>query len=353
MTSGFDTSRGGWLLASSLSESGVSCEELAKVCKALAHGSRRDPFSLGFRDFVVEIVRSDLSQRLCAALARASVDLNSGVDVNSTTLERLLVCVYEFRAAPIPTDANSTVINGLKNDLAVQISAVLEIASIFRGDGKLLLSGVKLREDTLLKSRRTIVIDPIRKSRNHLKWTFHSLYEQERSPGIGKLTKALIQRYHQRRKQDLPVDHTALNAFIISSGSEYPSEVLELVGSISASWYAQGTKGASFDNDFFKSWLYLVSTHGTQSSAEAALTAVVDSADQVQWTCHFRSLCEFVARLGHGDDDVLRDGRGFSNVPPAGVLGDLLTKIKSIWEERGRKETFKFPEWKGWEMDGR
>ncbi|KAJ9611532.1 hypothetical protein H2200_004716 [Cladophialophora chaetospira] len=355
VSSGFDFLQGGWLLTNALSDMGASCEEIARICQTIAHGTRRDPFGPAFREFAVDLVKADLCHRVCYALGHLPASDVSVEKIHSMTMEQLLKHAYEIRATPEVEGSDSTLVEGLKNDLAVQISAIVGLAKTFRGDSKTLFFGVKTQQDTLLGNRRRANNAVLLHPGDVLKRKHPEGHGLARSAGIGTLTQALVEHYDRTEKDGLPVDHSGLKHFIISVGPEYPAEVLELVEAIYASEFVQGATGAPFSTDLFKKWLYLVSTDGSVASAAAALSAVVESADKLEWTAHFRYLCEFVTQLGDVDNNALWEERRFPRKPERGHLRALYSEIRRIWVEQTtwRKETFQFPEWKGWEMDGR
>ncbi|EXJ62656.1 hypothetical protein A1O7_03094 [Cladophialophora yegresii CBS 114405] len=348
VSSGFDLLQGAWLLTNTLTEIDASCEEIAKICQTIAHGHRKDPFGPAFREFAVDLVKADLSQRLCAVSAHFPSAEISDEEIRSMTMDQLLKCAYDLRAMPTPTGSSAAVVESLKNDLAVQISSIVDLAKVFRGEMKILFFGIKNQRDALLRDRRRV-------SQAAQSTTFPEIHRHGRPPGIGDLTTALAQHYHRRDKDGLPVDHSVLHHFVTRFGSEYSSEVLGLVEDIHASGYVQGPRGAHFDAELFKKWLYLVSTHGSADSAATALLAVSGRADQIPWTAHFRCLCEFVTQLGRVDNETLWDDMAFPKKPEGGPLRTRYEEIKRRWLDQGswRKERFRFPEWKGWDLDGK
>ncbi|ETI23498.1 hypothetical protein G647_05300 [Cladophialophora carrionii CBS 160.54] len=351
VSAGFDLLQGEWLLANTLAEVGASCEEIAKVCQTVAHGHRKDPFGPAFREFAVDLVKADLSQRLCAVSAHfPSAEVSEG-EIRSMTMDQLLKCAYDLRATPTPTSSNAVVVESLKNDLAVQISSIVDLAKVFRGEMKILFFGIKSQRDSPLQDRRRVS----RTAHSRAVDVLPEIHSHGRPPGIGKLTTAVVQHYHRRDKDGLPVDHSILDHFITRFGPEYPSAVLELVEAVYASEYVQARHGAPFDAELFKKWLYLVSTDGSAESAATVLLAVSDCADRLAWTAHFRCLCEFVTQLGRVDNETLWDDMTFPKKPEQGPLRTRYEEIKRRWldQESWRKERFRFPEWKGWDIDGK
>ena len=348
---GFRLQQRGWALADSLEAIGASSEEIAKVCQTLAHGCRKDPFGPGFREFAAELVRSDLCHRLCVASAQVPSGDVSDEDIRSMTLEQLLRYAYEFRTTSTTETLGSARIEGLKSDIAIQISAIVSLAKTFRGDMKSLFFGLKNQQDSLLRSRRSVNRDP----HDVLKGILPEIFRHERSPGIGKLTKAVVEHYDQREKQGLLVDHSLLRHFVTSVGPEYPSEVLELVEAVHESAFVRGPTGVPFDTDIFKKWLYLVSMKGTVRQAVVALSSAIQCADQLEWSLHFHDLCQLVTQVGDRDHDAVWDEMRFPEEPVTLELRPLWHDLKQIWSDIGQKRigTFRFPEWKRWEGDAR
>jgi hypothetical protein len=351
VSAGFDLLQGAWLLTNTLAETGASCEEIAKVCQTIAHGHRKDPFGPAFREFAVDLVKADLSHRLCAVSAHFPSAGVSDEEIRSMTMDQLLKYAYDFRAAPTTIGSNAVVVESLKNDLAMQISAIVDLVKVFRGEMKILFFGIKHEQDMLLKDRRRVN----RVAHSPPVDIFPEIQSHGRSPGIGKLTTAVVQHYDRRDKDGLPVDHSILHHFITRFGPEYPSEVLELVERVHASGFVQSRCGAPFDTELFKQWLYLVSTGGSVKSAVTALSAVSESAHRLAWTAHFRCLCEFVTQLGSVDNETLWDDKTFPQKPKQGPLRTLYEEIKRTWarQKSWKEERFRFPEWKGWDLDGK
>ncbi|KIW71050.1 hypothetical protein PV04_03265 [Phialophora macrospora] len=350
VSAGFGLLQGAWLLTNTLAETGASCEEIAKVCQTIAHGHRKDPFGPAFREFAVDLVKADLSQRLCAVAAHFPSAEVSDEELRSMTMEQLLKYAYNFRTTPTTTGSNAAVVESLKNDLATQISAIVDLAKVFRGEIKMLFFGIKQQQDSLLRDRRRVD----RVAQSPPVDIFPEPHRHGRSTGIRKLTAAVVQHYDRRDKEGLPCDHSILHHFITRFGPEYPSEVLELVEAVHASGFVQAQSGTPFDTELFKKWLYLVSTDGSAKSAVTALSAVSKSADRLAWTAHFRCLCEFVTQLGSVDNETLWDDKTFPTKPKEGSLRTFYEEIKERWFEQGswKEERFRFPEWKGSDIDG-
>ncbi|KIX96842.1 uncharacterized protein Z520_07562 [Fonsecaea multimorphosa CBS 102226] len=349
---GFDLLQGGWILADTLMEVGASCEEVAKVCLAIAHGCRKNPFGPSFREFAVGLIKTDMVQRLCATSAQLSAPRG---DISEMSLEKLLMLAIDIRKSSTTSRANDVHVEGLKSDIAIQMSAIIDLAKIFRGDMKLLFSGNKGQTEIVSKRRRDGDSSRWFRGMGVLKRTFPELFEQDRSSGARRLTAAVVEYYDRREKRGLPVDHAVLRQVITHVGPQHPAETLELVEAIYASGYVQRPEGTPFDTDLFKQWLLLVSTNGTVTSAAAALRAVVESRDHVEWTAHFRNLCEWVTQVESYPNGSYWAEKQYPKKPQGGELRPLFERIWEIWMEvyKQRKETspetFKFPEWSGWE----
>ncbi|OQV05190.1 hypothetical protein CLAIMM_09970 [Cladophialophora immunda] len=350
---GFDLLQGGWTLADTLMEVGASCEEVSKVCLTIAHGCRKNPFGPTFREFTVDIVKSDMVQRLCAPSAPNPAGSVSRDEICAMSLEQLLTLAFDLRNSPATPRAHDAHIEGLKSDIATQMSAIVDLAKTFRGDTKLLFLGNKGQTEIVSKRRGDGDSSQKLRGMGVFKRAFPELFDPDRFNGPGRLTAALVGHYDRREKKGLPVDHAVLGHFITNVGPQHPSETLELIESIYASGYVQGQNGTPFDADVFKKWLYLVSTSGSVTSAAVVLRAVIDSNRHLDWTTHFRVLCEFVAQVESYPNGSFWDERQYPKKPEGGELRSLYEEIKKIWvaASKQRKETFKFPEWKGWEME--
>ena len=348
---GFRLLQGSWLLADTLLTHGLSCEEISRVCHGIAHGHRKDPFGPAFRHFTVDMVKADLSRRLCIASSHLSGG-KSSQDICSMTLQEILEYTYEIRAKPMPTDSNGAIFEGLKNDLAVQTSAIVDLAKTFRGDWKMLLNGYGIPHDALSKRSRDVADDAALTSGCLLRRKFPQFYRDGTSPSISELQTALAREYDDRQRQGLPLDHALLKELITSVGPEYPLEVLDFVEEVYQSSVVL-CDVAHFDTELVKKWLYLVSTDGTASSAVTVLSAVVSLADRLEWTFHFRTLCDLVAQLGSSNSTTLSTHRKYTEPPTNPFLRSLYLKIRRISDQRGQKESFCFPAWKGWDMDAR
>ncbi|KIW76063.1 hypothetical protein Z517_10808 [Fonsecaea pedrosoi CBS 271.37] len=350
---GFDLLQGGWILADTLMEVGASCEEVARACLTIAHGCRKNPFSPNFREFAIELIKTDLAHRLCTASAQMSTGSVSGDDIRKMSLEQLLTLAFDLRNSSTNPQPNEMQPEGLRSDIATQMAAIVDLVKTFRGDTKLLFLSNKSQMDIVSKRRRDGDAGQKLRGMGVFKRTFPELFDQDGSTGARTLTAALVAYYDGREKKGLPVDHTVLRHLITNIGPQHPAETLELVEAIYASGYVQGHNGAPFDADIFKKWLYLVSTNGSVASAATVLKAVVYCSSQLEWTTHFRVLCEFVAQVESYPDGSFWDERQYPKKPEDGELRPLYEEIKRIWlvAAKQRKEAFRFPEWKGWEME--
>ncbi|KIW97310.1 uncharacterized protein Z519_02702 [Cladophialophora bantiana CBS 173.52] len=350
---GFELLQGGWILADTLMEIRASCEEVAKICLTIAHGCRKNPFGPSFREFTVDLIKSDMTQRLSSTSAQILIGSASRGDVRAMNLEQLLTLAFDLRNSLTTSSSNNVQTEGLKSDIATQMSAIANLAKAFRGDTKLLFLGNKDQTEIVSKARRDGDSGQKLRGMGISKRTFPELFDQDRPVGIRKLTAALVRHYDRRERHGLPVDHSLLRQVIMHIGPQHPSEILDLVEAIYASGYVQGPNGTPFDTDIFKKWLYLVSTNGSVKSAAAVLGAVVDSASHLQWTAHFRHLCEFVTQAESHPNGSFWDEKQYPKKPEDEGLRSLYEEIKRIWVGvwKQRKETFRFPEWKGWEME--
>jgi hypothetical protein len=272
-------------------------------------------------------------------------------DLRSMQLDGLLSHVYELYAAPTRENSDPLTVNTLKRDLADQLSAIARLATTFRGDVKSVFFDVKLQPE-LRPTRQQIDVhdsEPLHRGPADPKSVARKW--KSGSVSIGSWKKALAEHYQQRRQQSLPVDHSLLKQVITRFGPEHPSEVLEVVEVI----YAYDPEMAHFDTTLLQKWLLLVATEGSATSAVPALHAVLDLADQIEWTSSFHFLCRLVAMLGvKGMDNASLFDRPnpLETLPPStSELDVLYRKLMGLRERYIQVDPYRFPSWEAWEGD--
>jgi hypothetical protein len=345
LRSGLDTLRGAWLLADCLSRCGASCEEIAKVCQIIAHGEREDPFLPHFRVFAVDLVKSDLTRRL----ATLSTHVNAPrPDFDAMTLTQLLETVVHLRAATVRIDSNAAMVEGLKIDLAVQVSAVVQLAKVFRCDEKTVFFSFDPQEFEHLESMRrsSTAQSPVA--------SLGSICPPFQDPQVRKIDRmsrvsaALAEHYHQCDQAGLAQDFNPLKEFITDFGPLDPAATLRLVEAIFKD--IAGGSGQLFDQDLLQRWLNVVVLDGSRAAAREVLWAVATSPNTTRCTWHFHSLCLYVTQLGdpakfEHSDSMLRI------CPPKDPkfrdFFDIIEHSQDIL-----CDDFQFPDWRGWDMDG-
>lgn len=343
---GFENARGAWVLANTLMEMGASCQDVSAVCLRIALGRRLDPFDDSFRHHARELVRLDLMRRLSAAASHQDSGTLEDSGIESMTLNQLFEEAYQFTIRPTSNDRH---LDFLKSELAAQLVAIGELASIFRGDIKMLFA-------------RSQPVEPVKKNRSPLPHrkshaaiqsdpAFDTVFPRGSSTGIEEVAATVAKHYASREKQDLPVDHSLLRNVIITFGSEHPTEILQLVEAIYASNFVQSRSGAPFDSEIFQEWLQLVTARGSVQSAAAALWAILDSARHINWTVHFVYLSLFASQVQGPKNSVWGERVNIDNASNE-ELQYLQERILHIQRHAlgGVEEGFHFPAWIPWEF---
>jgi hypothetical protein len=332
--------QGSWKLTKSLDDLQASSQAIANVLKALAGGSRRDPYSPGMRQLLVELVRVDMARLIAMVSPGVLTAVGVHEDIASLPLESLVKLSFDIRTVNIPPEHRTNEVEVVREELALRTSSIVDIANILRGDTMALFSSFNGQRDSMPQAQPFNVAKTL--SDYTQKETWPEFLNKVTLSGILEIKTAVVQHCYERHSQGLPVDQAMLKYFIDRVGPQHPMDVLEIVEAV-----LQGENN-TLDPELVKAWLYLVATNGASENAKTVLRVVERNSDNVPWTLHFRLLCDLVAQLGDHNNEEIWTNEVFPRKPHDIVLKKLHGRIHSIWQRKSIKSDFKFPDWKGW-----